>query len=85
MDALRAADWESVAQTCPDSMAGFYYSVTLPHPMSPVTLDLHHRIQGLMKDPAGAFEVMWGDALLSTSRTRKSRRCRRARPRRGGV
>lgn len=57
--ALRAADWESVTQTYPDSMDGFYYSVTFAHPMSPVTLDLHHRIQGLMKDSAGAFEVMW--------------------------
>lgn len=57
--ALRQAGWESVTPTYPASMDPFYYSVTFAHHLSPVTLDLHHRILGLMRDPELVFDSMW--------------------------
>lgn len=57
--ALRAAGWESVTPTYPASADPFYHSVTFAHRLSPVTLDLHHRILGLMREPEEVFAAMW--------------------------
>lgn len=81
--ALRAAGWESVTPTYPASTDPFYFSVTFAHRLSPGTLDLHHRILGLMRDPGEVFEAMLGAARSDLPRPsgrrhalRRSRSCR---------
>lgn len=56
-ESLAQAGWSIFSHWFPPALDDVIYSTTFRHPLSPVTLDLHHHFSGLLADDA--FEHLW--------------------------